>query len=537
MSTRAPLNQAAKYPEYYDELEAKALAKQKEQEELAKSLVTQEDKEEAMRDGATESSYIDTMAPHPEFVLAPPTAQISTVEFEDILAEMKKDKEPLAQSHVFARGLRRGIAIYIDDVGSATYRRKVQQLAQQGKLAVVFSDHSLAYGVNMPFRTCAFCGQMGDLLTPLMAQQMGGRAGRRGLDTQGNLAYLGMPFDQIKELMLGRIPAIAGKEAQYPTMVLQETLCVQQGRNYQEVPHVDARKMQGSSGQSFLQHQIRAGTWTGPEKDVPVPDQVDDYYECSSNLLQAINLIDEDKNPTAGFTGLTMMWELRHIIPQALVLTKCLPRLMEEFVVGKSMDHAERETVQIEFYTRLLHILEMGRTADVPDGTTPLAELSYINKDDERKSSWDDWDALIQTTQDELDGLDDEIKAGLEVSGGLAGLKLAKPVGAPLDSRLFDIVKNNKLPTDLPSAEKYELKQRLFELGTVLLKMHNCLCQPGEYQKMELVTRKCFTRIKYILADSIKDETDLPDVTGMKTVELEDEDEDEEGGAAEEKKA
>ena len=209
---------------------------------------------------------------------------------------------------------------------------------------------------------------------------------------------------------------------------------------------------------------------------------------------------------------------------------------MEEFVVGKSMDHAERETVQIEFYTRLLHILEMGRTADVPEGTTPLGELSYINKDDERKSSWDDWDALIQSTQDELDGLDDEIKEGLEVSGGLAGLKLAKPVGAPLDSRLFDIVKNNKLPTDLPSAEKYELKQRLFELGTLLLKMHNCLCQPGEYQKMELVTRKCFTRIKYILADSIRDETDLPDVTGMKTVELEDEDEDEEGGAAEEKK-
>ena len=66
---------------------------------------------------------------------------------------------------------------------------------------MVFSDHSLAYGVNMPFRTCAFCGQMGDLLTPLMAQQMGGRAGRRGLDTQGNLAYLGMPVNQIKELM------------------------------------------------------------------------------------------------------------------------------------------------------------------------------------------------------------------------------------------------------------------------------------------------------------------------------------------------
>ena len=55
----------------------------------------------------------------------------------------------------------------------------------KGKLAVVVSDDSLAFGVNMPFRTCIFTGEMSGELTPLMAQQMSGRAGRRGLDTQG----------------------------------------------------------------------------------------------------------------------------------------------------------------------------------------------------------------------------------------------------------------------------------------------------------------------------------------------------------------
>ena len=53
-------------------------------------------------------------------------------------------------------------------------------LAQKGRLAVVFSDSALAYGVNMPFRSCIFCGDMGENLTPLIAQQMQGRAGRRG---------------------------------------------------------------------------------------------------------------------------------------------------------------------------------------------------------------------------------------------------------------------------------------------------------------------------------------------------------------------
>ena len=84
------------------------------------------------------------------------------------------------------RGLRRGIGLYINEVSSPSYRREVQRLASKGKLAVVVSDDSLAFGVNMPFRTCVFAGEMGGELTPLMAQQMSGRAGRRGLDTQGS---------------------------------------------------------------------------------------------------------------------------------------------------------------------------------------------------------------------------------------------------------------------------------------------------------------------------------------------------------------
>lgn len=116
---------------------------------------------------------------------------------------------------------------------------------------MVFSDTSLAFGVNMPFRTTVFYGDDPDLLTPLMAAQMSGttylhtshaalwtslclcpfppppppshppslpfppasgRAGRRGLDTQGHLVYLGMPFKRIQELMLGCIPAIIGED-------------------------------------------------------------------------------------------------------------------------------------------------------------------------------------------------------------------------------------------------------------------------------------------------------------------------------------
>lgn len=53
---------------------------------------------------------------------------------------------------------------------------------------------------------------------------MSGRAGRRGLDTQGNLLYMNMSWPKIQGLMLGDIPAIVGKDPQYPTIALHHTL-------------------------------------------------------------------------------------------------------------------------------------------------------------------------------------------------------------------------------------------------------------------------------------------------------------------------
>ena len=57
-----------------------------------------------------------------------------------------------------------------------------------------------------------------------VAQQMSGRAGRRGLDTQGNLLYMNMAWPKIQGLMLGDIPAIVGKDPQYPTIALHHAL-------------------------------------------------------------------------------------------------------------------------------------------------------------------------------------------------------------------------------------------------------------------------------------------------------------------------
>lgn len=61
-------------------------------------------------------------------------------------------------------------------------------------------------------------------LVEQVAQQMSGRAGRRGLDTQGNLLYMNLSMPEIQSLMLGEIPAIKGKDPQYPTIALHQIL-------------------------------------------------------------------------------------------------------------------------------------------------------------------------------------------------------------------------------------------------------------------------------------------------------------------------
>jgi superfamily II RNA helicase len=124
-------------------------------------------------------------------------------------------------AHPLIRGLRRGIGLYVSGLPSA-YHRVVQSFAQRGRLGVVFSDELLAYGVNMPFRTTVFYGDPGrNWLTPLMHQQMAGRAGRRGLDRRGHLVYAGFSPDRLRGLLRGELPAVKGRFPLYPTIPLQ----------------------------------------------------------------------------------------------------------------------------------------------------------------------------------------------------------------------------------------------------------------------------------------------------------------------------
>ena len=101
----------------------------------------------------------------------------------------------------------RGVGVYTKGLPDP-YLRLVQTLACNKQLAVVFSDESLVFGVSMPFRTVVVLDTPDDKLDSMLFHQMSGRAGRRGLDKEGNIIFAGFNWDRIKELSISEIPNV-----------------------------------------------------------------------------------------------------------------------------------------------------------------------------------------------------------------------------------------------------------------------------------------------------------------------------------------
>ena len=79
------------------------------------------------------------------------------------------------------------------------YLKTVEDLFRKKAINVVFATESLSLGVNMPIHSVCFIGDS-DKLTPTTAQQMSGRAGRRGLDLEGNVVAINI--SQVRDLCM-----------------------------------------------------------------------------------------------------------------------------------------------------------------------------------------------------------------------------------------------------------------------------------------------------------------------------------------------
>jgi ATP-dependent RNA helicase HelY len=107
--------------------------------------------------------------------------------------------------HSFLDGLTRGVAAHHAGM-LPTFKECVEELFQRGLCKVVFATETLALGINMPARTVVieklskWNGETHADITPGEYTQLTGRAGRRGLDTEGHGVVLWQPGLNPKEL-------------------------------------------------------------------------------------------------------------------------------------------------------------------------------------------------------------------------------------------------------------------------------------------------------------------------------------------------
>ncbi|DAZ92975.1 TPA: hypothetical protein N0F65_004350 [Lagenidium giganteum] len=487
----------ARYPNFREKVQEEyaewerqqAQAKKRENKSKAK------DKEESAREAQEfeEKPPPDIYAPHPDFVLAPVGHRLSAVEFKEIRWQLRRElSEDSDDGHPLVRSLRRGIGIYNAELPAA-YLRIVQSLAQAGRLAVVFSDDTLAYGVNMPFRTCCFCEDTSEeILTSLMVQQMAGRAGRRGLDRQGNIVFAGLSWARIQFLMRGLLPAVTGRKSLYPTICLQRLISTNiDGEIMNRVvshPLIDFTT--AADGVAAPSSPKKAGS---PKKKAPTspkavspppsPGKQPSYLAKSLKWMTHLGVITPECKLAVDSSVARLIWECRDDCSEALGIFILLECLLKEF----HHKPGDQIGLQLALFNMLLRVVGREKFHAEYAHASELAVLPGCEE------AWDKVTRLLEDYENKLNELGDDCPPELRLRVALSD---------PLDGYVWNTVVENVIPTGLGTSQLNLIKKRLHHAGDRLRLMHNLLMRSGRYGELEEIVRKCFRRIKWILIDS-----------------------------------
>ena len=144
--------------------------------------------------------------------------------------------------------------------------------------------------------------------------------------------------------------------------------------------------------------------------------------------------------------------------------------------------------MQIEFFAILTRFVCVDAC---PEGQVSLEEHDCHRN---RKDKWDKWSSILEATQEHMRSAGFPSECMLDVV-------------ERKDSTLFHCVMAASMPAvALDTLFRHHLKQRLWRLGEIVRVLHNVLMSDhghGEHtrQAIELLTRKCFKRLQYIIKD------------------------------------
>ena len=374
--------------------------------------------------------------PHPKFVCFPKAKSLKPSDLEGLITKLAREmhlKQP--ERHPFIRGLRRGIGLYLYHLPLA-YLQMVQRLAQEGVLGVVFSDISLAYGVNMPFRTVVFCHDHPQL-DALVAKQMAGRAGRRGMDTQGNLLYYQIPWKKICQLSWGSLVRVTGRNIYHPLLALGEATSPETLDRVCQYP--------------LLHH-------TSVDHQSSLPVAIGEYPDYSRSLISSLGLTTDPVHPF-----IDLIWHLRNYPAEAVTLWKMTNLIRRYFARRRD----ERDDVRL--FLLLSYLVERKPSST----TTCLPDLDEIHP------------GLSTEFRDIQETLPEELRLAY--------------LDQPLDASLYQIFQNNRIPPEYTPDQIDLAIKRLRNIGEVCRIYRNRMILKTEYLSLEEIFRKTFRRIYYVI--------------------------------------
>ena len=152
--------------------------------------------------------FVDKNMPHQEFTFN--YMGIDSHIMRGIRRRLRKSLGyDVKYTHPVMIGIERGVVPYFKDM-ETPFQRVVQSLFSQKKIPIIISDESLGYGINMPIRTVIMLGESNSIekIDTLKANQMTGRSGRRGIDREGNIIYVGVNW---KKILKGKYTNLVGR--------------------------------------------------------------------------------------------------------------------------------------------------------------------------------------------------------------------------------------------------------------------------------------------------------------------------------------
>lgn len=225
----------------------------------------------------------------------------------------------------------RGVGVYCKGLPDA-YLHIIQNLACGGKLGVVFSDDSLVFGVSMPFRTTVITP---DDIDSMMYHQMAGRAGRRGLDKEGNVVMVGYSWSDIVKLSTSCIPDVTGCDTMF------------YGACYGTKLHNTIQTIASCRWDKMKSHFLL-------DKITPT-DAIDFYESIDMNIANGWEFATSYDNITFNH----MMWRFRHSEDcfRVAFLLNFIRKIFKNC-------NPRNENTQVEFAKFMAHYIDMVEATD-----------------------------------------------------------------------------------------------------------------------------------------------------------------------------